>query len=121
MEEYIAGRQLVVRPEIAPAALCLLETERASYEGDPSAPEYLDSIRGLIAAVNENAPIDLNAYMARTRDLDAGETVGRYLTGTIKYGLHRRTSEVAAVEDWHYLSDVAALGADVEAAKLAQV
>jgi hypothetical protein len=128
MEEYIAGPQLVVQPKVAPAALRLLETERARYvdDGDPLSPEYAESVQRLIDAVTTARPIDMSAHMTeeeRLASLEFGRdlgTVEQYLMGTIGYAFEGDLTGATA-QDWRYLSDVAALGADVEAAMLAQV
>ena len=134
-----AGRteaQLVIRPKLAPAALRLLDRERC--EG---APEYAETIQRLIDAVNEGRPIDLSAYldpseaikgilltaagtplddrftMSLSEWLKCTETVERYMLSTISYVVHTDTSEDGTrSDDWRYLSDLAALAADIEAA-----
>jgi len=110
-DAILDAASMTVRPELVPAALRLLEGE---WEGYGS--EYARTIQLILAAVNEDRGVDVGAYMD---DQEAAETVQQFLMGIIEYTLHTSTSECGReVEDWQYLSDLAALGANIEAVAL---
>ena len=119
---YPEGVQLTIRPEHASAILRLLAGERGRYvkNADRSAPEYLVSIQRIIDAVVSGQPIQMDTHMTTTEQMWSVEdgnpgmgSVAHYLRAAIRDEIESLTSDLTA-DDWRYLSDIAAVGAEVE-------
>jgi hypothetical protein len=109
-----AVRSLItIRPEIRESTLRLLDQEADRYDGDREIQQLVDVLRSAAEDVRAGRPIDLS------QDADCISTLGSWLVGAgIRYQFE--DEEIAphgARLDWRYLSDVAALAADIETAE----
>lgn len=109
MSEYPSPTKLIIRPEIVQSTLSLLDGEAASFAaGD--APDLSNAFTRLAGNVRRGEPLSL-------ADEPYGAPMSREITNAIGYTFHMSTStDGSGGEDWRYLSDLAALAADIEAA-----
>ncbi len=115
-DTHCAGRteatQLVVRPEIAPAWLRMLEQDRMPDDWTVG-PERDVTIDHLTTAIQAGKPIDLAASRSASESEHDGQsrTTGGYLLGLIRDKFINRDWR-----DWREFIALGALAVDIEAA-----